>query len=89
MSDIKNLLEAVRAYAVTLPVNNDARNILAIATIAENFEQENQRLQAKIDSLMLEHCPEDMTKEQVDRWAKKQAKAIPYTVGWKRIRNKD
>lgn len=29
-------------------------------------------LQAKIDELMLEHCPEEMTKEQIDEWARHQ-----------------
>ncbi len=30
-------------------------------------------LQAKIDKLMLEYCPNEMTKEQLDNWAKHQA----------------
>ena len=32
-------------------------------------------LQAKIDALMLEFCPEEMTQEQVDNWMKHQVKA--------------
>ena len=28
--------------------------------------------QAKIDALMLEYCPDEMTKEQLDNWAKHQ-----------------
>ena len=28
--------------------------------------------QAKIDGLMFEYCPEDMTTEQIDEWAKHQ-----------------
>lgn len=31
-------------------------------------------LQAKIDSLMLEFCPEEMTKEQVEEWSRHQKK---------------
>lgn len=31
-----------------------------------------QSQQAKIDELMLEYCPEDMTKEQMDEWARHQ-----------------
>lgn len=31
----------------------------------------NER-QAKIDELMLEYCPEEMTKEQLENWAKHQ-----------------
>lgn len=29
-------------------------------------------LQAKIDALMLEHCPDEMTDEQRENWAKHQ-----------------
>lgn len=32
----------------------------------------NASLQAKIDSLMLEYCPNDMTEEQLTNWAKHQ-----------------
>jgi hypothetical protein len=32
-------------------------------------------LQAKIDALMLEYCPNEMTPEQVENWAKHQRKA--------------
>jgi len=30
---------------------------------------ENASKQAKIDSLMLEFCPDEMTQEQLDNWA--------------------
>ena len=36
------------------------------------YRQSAKALQAKIDALMLEFCPEDMTKEQLERWAKSQ-----------------
>ncbi len=31
--------------------------------------------QAKIDSLMFEYCPDEMTKDQVNEWSKHQVKA--------------
>jgi hypothetical protein len=31
-----------------------------------------EALQAKLDRLMFEYCPEDMTKEQVNKWGKHQ-----------------
>jgi hypothetical protein len=34
--------------------------------------KEIAHLQAKIDSLMLEYCPEEMTKEQLDNWGDNQ-----------------
>ena len=33
---------------------------------------EIDRLQAKIDSLMLEHCPDEMTPEQLENWERHQ-----------------
>lgn len=38
----------------------------------ERLRNETGYLQAKIDSLMLEYCPEDMTKEQVAEWERNQ-----------------
>ena len=32
----------------------------------------NKKLQAKIDSLMLEYCPNKMAQEQKENWAKHQ-----------------
>ena len=36
---------------------------------------EVERLEAKIDELMLEYCPDEMTPEQVAEWAKHQVPA--------------
>lgn len=36
------------------------------------LSKEKCALQAKIDSLMLEFCPEEMTKEQIERWGENQ-----------------
>lgn len=36
------------------------------------FNKEKSALQAKIDALMLEFCPEEMTQEQIERWGKHQ-----------------
>lgn len=37
-----------------------------------DWRRQVQALQAKIDELMLEHCPEEMTKEQLDEYDKHQ-----------------
>ena len=37
-----------------------------------DLTKRNCALQAKIDSLMLEFCPEDMTPEQMERWKENQ-----------------
>ena len=38
----------------------------------KELEAKIQSQQAIIDELMLEHCPGDMTKEQMDEWARHQ-----------------
>lgn len=40
--------------------------------LLESARRRNERLQAKIDSLMMEYCPEDMTEEQIAEWEKHQ-----------------
>jgi hypothetical protein len=39
-----------------------------------------ESLQAKIDSLMLEFCPEQMTEEQIENWKKHQTVAKQQSV---------
>lgn len=36
------------------------------------LQRENASLQAKLDSLMLEYCPEEMSQEQIANWGKNQ-----------------
>ncbi len=38
----------------------------------EAYQAAHNAQQAEIDRLMLEHCPNEMSKEQVDEWAKHQ-----------------
>lgn len=40
--------------------------------IITQLAKEKCALQAKIDALMLEYCPEEMTQEQVERWEESQ-----------------
>lgn len=40
--------------------------------IITQLSKEKCALQAKIDSLMLEFCPEEMTPEQIERWGENQ-----------------
>lgn len=39
------------------------------------LEEEVEAAQAKIDALMLEYCPDDMTKEQIEEWERHQEPA--------------
>lgn len=42
-----------------------------------------EALQAQVDALMLEFCPEDMTPEQIARWGRHQERVsrLPLKVG--------
>lgn len=39
---------------------------------ADGLKKRIDSLQAKVDSLMLEFCPEDMTEDQLNNWKSKQ-----------------
>lgn len=41
------------------------------------LREENGALQAKIDLLMLEYCPDEMTPEQMAEWERNQVRASP------------
>lgn len=41
----------------------------------DDTERKAKGLQAKIDALMLEYCPDEMTKEQLDEWGSRQEPA--------------
>jgi hypothetical protein len=45
---------------------NDAKETIL------TLQKEKEALQAKIDSLMLEYCPDEMTEEQFENWGKRQ-----------------
>lgn len=49
---------------------------LEIANANGNLRQKNEALQAKIDSLMLEYCPDEMTPEQIENYAAHQVKVV-------------
>lgn len=40
--------------------------------MAKDLDRESESRQSKIDSLMFEFCPDEMTKEQVENWEKHQ-----------------
>jgi len=47
----------------------------------EVLEQQVEYLQMQIDNLMFEHCPNEMSKEQIDNWRKHQEPAENLNVG--------
>lgn len=45
------------------------------------FHAETAALQCKIDALMLEYCPDEMTEAQKENWAKHQRTVTPNALG--------
>jgi hypothetical protein len=57
-------------------VNRYAQLVSAVLALAEQRHTAKvAELEARIDALMLEHCPDEMTPEQVAEWAKHQKPA--------------
>jgi hypothetical protein len=44
------------------------------AKVIRSLHSDKQALQAKLDALMLEHCPQDMSVEQIVNWSNHQRK---------------
>ena len=53
-------------------IRNDPATALIII---DKLKSVSEAKQAKIDSLMLEYCPDEMTKEQIENWEKHQVKS--------------
>lgn len=67
MSKDTTILERLKEAVDTFPIIEDRPDVLFKEAISRI-----EHLQAKIDMLMLEHCPEEMTPEQMDSWEKNQ-----------------
>lgn len=48
------------------------QNVRILERARQEQDKKLETLQAKLDAVMLEYCPEDMTQEQVDNWARHQ-----------------
>lgn len=76
---MKHLQDAPRTLRSTFKVSdpNDPTKTVAVvyASVAACLERETNSLQAEIDRLMLEFCPDEMSKEQTARWASHQIAA--------------
>ena len=58
------------APAATVPMRSST--LIAAARCIEHYAREAAAQQAKIDSLMLEYCPQEMTDAQRSEWARHQ-----------------
>ena len=48
--------------------------------MAEELARKNNALQAQIDALILEYCPDEMTTEQITNWEKHQKTVLTQNV---------
>ena len=67
---INNLLSVVERLLKVIEVETNDKNV--DKQKIDELLKELGAKQAKIDELMLEYCPEEMTKKQFDDWAKHQ-----------------
>ena len=56
----------------THKIKRQENAIQELKEVSIKLIKENNALQAKIDSLMLEFCPEEMTQDQIERWEESQ-----------------
>ena len=62
--------ELFNALALRVTRENSFADVVLDEVLS--LRQQLAAAQAQIDALMLEFCPEEMTKEQLDEWAKNQ-----------------
>lgn len=85
-------MSSARKRAAIRKANNEADSLrqklmlvehqyASISAVAVELARKCDALQAKIDALMLEYCPDEMTDEQKEEWARSQRPAQPYTLG--------
>lgn len=76
--DTKQVLETMDNAADLLDEENMAGGHLRLARAAVvQLVKDAAAKQAKIDALMLEYCPDEMTDEQVHAWGLRQRKVSP------------
>lgn len=69
--DIVNLLTEA-SNELDKVTNELVQSLRYSLDIAEEYKAIAESNQAKIDELMLEYCPDEMTAEQLEEWAKHQ-----------------
>lgn len=80
IKNIEELLKQITYIGPAEPARLASRAMVLLADLrayAERLEKRVAAQQAKIDALMLEHCPDEMTPEQIEEWGRHQR---PVTV---------
>lgn len=73
---IADEIRALAEYLEPFVTPGTVEDVLALADRVEAVERDAASKQARIDALMLEYCPEEMTPDQREEWARHQKPAI-------------
>ena len=73
---IADEIRALARRGLALFYPSSAAELLALADRVEAVERDAASKQARIDALMLEYCPDEMTPDQREEWARHQKPAI-------------
>lgn len=88
VDDLLAILDKAPSFEATMHILDS--NVVKIAELeariadleaasAQHYEAKLAKMQAKIDALMLEYCPDEMTKEQVSNWMESQSEFLENT----------
>jgi len=66
--EVPDLVEQLQASASRASWPEDTDLMTEAADEITRLRAEVEAKQARIDALMLEHCPDEMTQEQTDNW---------------------
>lgn len=61
-----------QSFLILSRLQSGTEDVVRLDTALECAKQVWDHQQAKIDELMMEYCPEEMTEEQVQEWKKNQ-----------------
>lgn len=58
-----------QCHAMDREITRQKQEVVRWKARAATYKKKADAAQAKIDALMFEHCPQEMTQAQMDRWA--------------------
>ena len=72
---LEDLYQAFVRVCTLIGIEQETNAVIVVNTACDKIEELQKKLaasQARIDQLMLEFCPEEMTQEQMTEWANNQ-----------------
>jgi hypothetical protein len=75
-TDKDGIMSIHNACTFRTECRNNAKQLMASRKANRILRKQVESQQAKIDELMLEYCPDDMTTEQIENWGNNQVASI-------------